>query len=160
MKKMKLGLIALLFFFFSPLPAFSSDFVVAPPPKSMDKYYADSGKISEWIAQMRKLSTAFSAIFVSLDKENWVLAEKYSAKFIDSYKKASEMIPEWKEEFDLKAANELKERILAKDMKKLGRASETLGKTCSHCHSKKQHQRLGSLSLAFNRYHKSTGPYR
>ncbi|HCG73699.1 MAG TPA: hypothetical protein DE038_10400 [Nitrospina sp.] len=136
MKKMKLGLIALLFFFFSPLPAFSSDFVVAPPPKSMDKYYADSGRISEWIAQMRKLSTAFSAIFVSLDKENWVLAEKYSAKFIDSYKKASEMIPEWKEEFDLKAANELKESILAKDMKKLGRASETLGKTCSHCHSK------------------------
>ena len=46
------------------------------------------------------------------------------------------MIPEWKEEFDLKAANELKESILAKDMKKLGRASETLGKTCSHCHSK------------------------
>ena len=136
MKKMKLGLIALLFFFFSPLPAFSSDFVVAPPPKSRDNDYDDSGKISEWIAQMRILSTAFSAIFVSLDKENWVLAEKYSTKFIDSYKKASEMIPEWKEEFDLKAANELKESILAKDMKKLGRASETLGKTCSYCHSK------------------------
>ncbi|MBN4080023.1 hypothetical protein JYT60_02175, partial [bacterium AH-315-C08] len=65
--KKKLGLIVLLFFFFSPLPAFPTDFVVAPPPKSMDKYYADSGEISEWIAQMRKLSTAFSAIFVSLD---------------------------------------------------------------------------------------------
>ena len=136
MKKKKLGLIVLLFFFFTPLPGVSSDFVVAPPPKSMDKYYAGSGKISEWVAQMRKLSTAFSAIFVSLDKENWVLAEKYSTNFTDSYKKASEMIPEWKEEFDLKAANELKESILAKDMKKLGRASETLGKTCSHCHSK------------------------
>jgi len=136
MEKKKLGLIVLLFFFLSPLPAFSSDFVVAPPPKSMDKYYADSGKISEWIAQMRKLSTAFSAIFVSLDKKSWDLAEKKSVIFAESYKKASEMIPEWEEEFDLKAADELKESILAKDMEKLRTASEALGKTCSHCHSK------------------------
>jgi len=102
----------------------------------MDKYYAGSGKISEWVAQMRKLSTAFSAIFVSLDKENWVLAEKYSTNFTDSYKKASEMIPEWKEEFDLKAANELKESILTKNKKALEKSSEVLRKTCSHCHSK------------------------
>jgi hypothetical protein len=136
MEKKKLGLIVLLFFFFSPLPTFSSDFVVTPPPKSMDKYYADSGKISEWIAQMRKLSTSFSAIFVSLEKKNWGLAEKNSAIFTDTYRKASEMIPEWKEEFDLKAADELKGSILAKDMEKMGTASKALGKTCSQCHSK------------------------
>jgi hypothetical protein len=136
MKKYKLGFIVLLFFFFFPSPVFSSDFVVAPPPKSMDKYYANSGKVSEWIAQMRKLSVAFSAIFVSLEKENWGLAEKNSAVFVDSYRKASEMIPEWEEEFDLKAANELKESILTKDKKALGKSSEVLRKTCSHCHSK------------------------
>jgi hypothetical protein len=135
MKKKKLGLILLLFFFFSPLSAFSSDFVVSPPPKSMDKYYADVGKTSEWIAQMRILSITLSAIFVNLDKKDWSLAEKNSAVFKDSYKKASEMIPEWKEEFDLKAANELKESILAKDLEKLEIASEALLKTCSHCHS-------------------------
>lgn len=132
----QLGILAFVFFFFSPLCAFSSDFVVSPPPQSMDKYYADSGKLSEWIVQMRQLSTAFSAVFVSLDKKNWGLAEKNSAVFIDSYKKASEMIPEWKEEFDLKAANELRNSILEKDFEKLGTASEALGKTCSHCHSK------------------------
>ncbi len=136
MEKKKLRLILLLFFFFFPVSAFSSDFVVAPPPQSMDKYYADSGKISEWITQMRKLSTAYSAIFVSLDKKNWGLAEKNSVVFADSYKKASEMIPEWEEEFDLKAVNELKESILEKDMGKLGAVAKTLGKTCSHCHSK------------------------
>jgi hypothetical protein len=136
MKKKKLGLILLLFSFFSPLSAFPSDFVVSPPPKSMDKYYADSGKTSEWIAQMRILSTTFSAIFVNLDKKDWILAEKKLAVFTNSYIKASEMIPEWKEEFDLKAANELKESILAKDLKKMEIASEALQKTCSHCHSK------------------------
>lgn len=136
MGQKKLGLIVLLFFFFSPLSAFSSDFVVSPPPKSMDKYYSDSGKISEWIAQMRILSTAFSAIFVSLDMKNWRLAEKNSTLFADTYKKTSEMIPEWEKEFDLIAANELKESILAKDMEKLGTTSEALKKTCSHCHTK------------------------
>ena len=102
----------------------------------MDKYYADSGKTSDWIVQMRILSTAFSAIFVNLEKKDWSLAEKKSAVFTDLYKKASEMIPEWEEEFDLKAANELKESILAKDLEKLKIASEALQKTCSHCHSK------------------------
>jgi hypothetical protein len=136
MGKNKLGLILLLFFFFSPISAFSTDFIVSPPPKSMDKYYADSGKTSEWITQMRILSTTFSAIFANLDKKDWSLAEKKSAVFTDSYKKASEMIPEWEEEFDLKAANELKRSILAKDLEKLGIASKALQKTCSHCHSK------------------------
>jgi hypothetical protein len=136
MGKKKLVLTLLLFFFFSPISSFSSDFVVSPPPKSMDKYYADSGKTSEWIIQMRLLSTTFSAIFVNLEKKDWILAEKKSAVFTSSYKKASEMIPEWKEEFDLKAANELKESILAKDLEKLEIVSEALQKTCSHCHFK------------------------
>ena len=136
MGKKKLRLTLLLFCFFYPISSFSSDFVVSPPPKSMDKYYADSGKTSEWIVQMRILSNAFSAIFVNMEKKNWNLAEKKTAVFTDSYKKTSKMIPEWEEEFDLKAANELKESILAKDLEKLKIASEALQKTCSHCHSK------------------------
>lgn len=103
----------------------------------MDKYYADSGKTSEWIIQMRILSTAYSAIFFNLEKKDWKLAKTKSAVFKDSYKKASQMIPEWEEEFDLKAANELNESILAKDLEKLEIASEALHKTCTHCHSKK-----------------------
>jgi hypothetical protein len=47
------------------------------------------------------------------------------------------MIPDWEEEFDLKAANELKESILEKDLEKIKIASEALQKTCFHCHFKK-----------------------
>jgi hypothetical protein len=78
---------------------------------------------------------------------------KKLAVFTDSYKKASEMIPEWEEEFDLKAANKLKESVLAKNLEKLETASEALQKTCSHCHSIK-HERLDPLSLTFNKHHK------
>ncbi|MBT5470086.1 MAG: hypothetical protein HOK41_05745 [Nitrospina sp.] len=130
------ALVGALFFLFPLSPAFSSDFLVTPPPKSMDKYYAESGKVSEWIIQMQKLSTAFSAISVSLDKKNWEVAEKNAELFFESYQKASEMIPEWKEEFNLKAANELKQSIQTKNMEKLGMATEALGKTCSRCHLK------------------------
>jgi hypothetical protein len=52
----------------------------------MDKYYADSGKTSKWIVQMRKLSTDFSAIFVNLDKIDWSLAEK-NQLFLKIHKK-------------------------------------------------------------------------
>ncbi|MBC8284137.1 MAG: hypothetical protein H8E32_10005 [Nitrospinae bacterium] len=123
-------------FLLFPLPSFSSDFLVSPPPKSMDKYYAEPGETSEWNAQMQKMGTAYSAIFVSLEKKKWHLAEKNAQFFLDSYEKASKMIPEWEEEFDLKAANTLKESILTKDMRGIGKASESIGKTCSHCHLK------------------------
>ena len=139
MRKKKLGIIVtvgLIFFFTSILSAVSADFLVAPPPKSMDKYYAEPGIPSEWNTQMKELSTAFSAIFVSIEKKKWDLAEKNASLFFNSYKKASQMIPEWEEGFDLKAANELKQSILAKNMKLIVEGSETLKKTCSHCHLK------------------------
>ncbi|MEC7785815.1 MAG: hypothetical protein VX579_02605, partial [Nitrospinota bacterium] len=123
-------------FLMSVLPSFSSDFLVSPPPKSMDKYYAEPGKPSEWIVQMEKMSTDYYAIFASLEVENWSLAEKNVQLFLDSYAKASKMIPEWEEEFDLKSASLLKRSILAKETKKIEKASESIKKSCARCHLK------------------------
>ncbi len=123
-------------FLMSVLPSFSSDFLVSPPPKSMDKYYAEPGKPSEWIVQMEKMSTDYYAIFASLEVENWSLAEKNVQLFLDSYAKASKMIPEWEEEFDLKSASLLKKSILAKETKKIEKASESIKKSCTRCHLK------------------------
>ena len=72
-----------------------------------------------------------------------------------SYKKASEMIPEWKEKFDLKAANELKESILAKDLRKTGNSSQKLSKKPVPIATSKNNTSVwAALSLAFNKYHK------
>ena len=95
-------------FFIFALPSFSSDFLISPPPKSMDKYYAESGKVSEWIVQMQKMSNEYYAIFVNVEMKNWSLAEKNVQLFLSSYEKASKMIPEWEENFDLKSASLLK----------------------------------------------------
>jgi len=102
----------------------------------MDKYYAEPGKPSEWIVQMEKMSIDYYAIFVSLEVKNWSLAEKNVQTFLDSYTKASKMIPEWEEEFDLKSASLLKKSILTKETKKIEKASEAIKKSCARCHLK------------------------
>ena len=102
----------------------------------MDKYYADSGKPSEWIVQMQKMSTEYYAIFVNLELKNWSLAEKNVQLFTDSYTKASKMIPEWEENFDINSANLLKKSILTKERKTIEKASKSIEKSCNHCHLK------------------------
>jgi hypothetical protein len=138
-RKIKLALVTVAilgFFFILALPSFSSEFLIAPPPKSMDKYYAEPGKPSEWIVQMQKLSTDYYAILVSLEMKNWSLAEKNVQLFMDSYTKASKMIPEWEKDFDLKSSSLLKKSILAKEIKKIKEASASIKKSCTHCHLK------------------------
>jgi len=145
-KLKKITALGLAFFLISAAPAFPDDFLVSPPPKSMDKYYAEPGTPSEWVTQMQTLSTAFSSVFVNMEKKRWDQAEKKAALFLKSYEKASQMVPEWEKEFDLKSAAELKESIEAKDIEKIGALSEALGKTCSHCH-------LKNNSSVWIRYH-------
>ena len=137
--KIKLKIInifGLAFFLTSSVASFSADFLVSPPPKSMDKYYSDPGMPSEWTTQMEKLSTAFSALFVSIEKNRWDLAEKKAVLFFKSYEKASKMVPEWEKEFDLKSATKLKESVEKKDLKNFKVLSKTLEETCSNCHLK------------------------
>ena len=136
----------LVFFLISAVPAYSADFLVSPPPKSLDKYYAEPGTPSNWSKQMQKLSTAFSAIFVNMKKKRWEKAEEKADLFLKSYKKTSKMVPEWEKEFDLKAATELKKSIEAKDLKKFAALTATLEETCSNCH-------LTNSSSVWIRYH-------
>ena len=136
----------LTFFLTSVMPAFSKDFLVRPPPKTMDKYYTDPGVQSEWITQMQKLSTAFSAIFVNIEIKKWDQAEKQAVLFRESYQKASKMVPEWEKDFNLKAATKLSKSVGVKDIKNIRVQSETIRETCSNCH-------INNSISAWIRYH-------
>jgi len=117
-------------------PSFPIDLELSPPPKSMNKYYAEPGKTSDWIVQMQKMSSDYYSILFNLEAEKWSLAEKNAQFFLDSYTKASKMIPEWEEAFDLKSANLLKEGILKKEIKIIEKASQSIKNSCSNCHLK------------------------
>ena len=135
-KLKKITIFGLSIFLTSSVTSFSADFLVSPPPKSMDKYYSDPGMPSEWTTQMERLSTAFSALFLNIEKNRWDLAEKKVVLFFKSYEKASKMVPEWEKEFDLKSATKLKESIEKKDLKNFKALTKTLEETCSNCHVK------------------------
>ena len=141
-RKIKLKIIiifGLAFFLTSSVTSFSADFLVSPPPKSMDKYYSDRGTPSEWTTQMEKLSTTFSALFVNVEKKRWDLANKKAILFLNSYEKASKMVPEWEKEFNLKSATKLKKSIEKKDLKNFKILTKTLEDNCSNCHLKNRH---------------------
>jgi nitrate/TMAO reductase-like tetraheme cytochrome c subunit len=119
-----------------PHIAYSADFNIEPPPQSMDKFYSDRGKTSEWIEQMRQISKSFGATLISRDKKNWGEALKHAQDFGASYQKASKMVPEWKGLFDLEASKHLVVSIQSQDTEKIKSLSEKVGKTCSQCHRK------------------------
>ena len=132
----KITIFGLLIFLNSSVTSFSADFLISPPPKSLDKYYIEPGMPSEWITQMNKLNTTFSSLFLNTEKNEWDLAEKKALLFLKSYEKTSKMVPEWEKEFDLKSAAKLKEIIKAKDLKRFKAIIKTLEETCSNCHLK------------------------
>ena len=88
---------------FIPYIAYSADFLIQPPPKSTDKFYSERGKTSEWTEQMRKISKTFGTVLINMDRGDWEKAFQSAKDFGSAYQKASEMVPEWKDLFDLEA---------------------------------------------------------
>jgi hypothetical protein len=119
-----------------PHIAYSADFTIQPPPQSMDKFYSDRGKTSEWIEQMRQISKSFGATLISRDKKNWREALKHAQDFGAAYQKASKMVPEWKDLFDLEASKHLVASIQSQDTEKIKSFSKKVDKTCFQCHRK------------------------
>ena len=102
----------------------------------MDKFYAEKGRTSEWIIQMNKISKTFNAVFISIDQKNWKEALQNASGFGTAYQKASKMVPEWKDLFDLKTSQNFITSIQSKDTEKIKQFSIKIKKTCSQCHQK------------------------
>ena len=134
--KPKFPIIAGFILLLLPYIAHSADFLIQPPPKSMDKFYSERGKTSEWIEQMRQISKTFGATVISVDQGSWEKALKNAQGFAAAYQKAAEMVPEWEELFDLKATENFIASIQAQNAEKIKQFSDKLEKTCSQCHHK------------------------
>ena len=102
-----------------PHIAYSADLTIQPPPPSMDKFYSERGKTSEWIVQMRQISKAFGATFISKGQKKWQEALKHAQEFGAAYQKAAEMVPEWEDLFDLEASELFVASIQSQDTEKI-----------------------------------------
>lgn len=130
--------IAFAFLVFAVFPVQAKDMIVKEPPKSLSKYYPPESKQPEWIQQMHKLSTHFGGVFVNLKEKDFENVDKHADKLVEEYKKTSEMVPEWEEYFDIKAAEAFAAAAKTHDIAKAGKASGGLGKTCGKCHAENE----------------------
>ncbi len=134
MKMSKILLPFLVFILIAVNPVQAKDMIVKEPPKSLSKYYPPESKEPKWIQQMHKMSAAFGGVFVNLKEKDFENVDKHADKLVEEYKKTSEMVPEWEEYFDIKAAEEFVAAAKTHDIAKAGKASGKLGKTCGKCH--------------------------
>ncbi len=134
--KPKHVLMASFIFLFIPYISYSADYPIEPPPKSLDKFYSERGKTSEWIEQMRQINKNFREVFINIDDGNWEKALQSAEVFRSDYQKASEMVPEWKDLFDFETLEKFIAALGAQNTEKTSELATTLGKTCSQCHQK------------------------
>ena len=115
-----------------PFQAKAKDVVIRKPPETLDKFYPPLSKKPEFIIQMHKMSTHFGGVFVDMGEKDWENAEKHGDQLAEEYKKTSEMVPEWKDYFNLEAAASFAKAVKTRDPKQIGKASNELGKTCGN----------------------------
>lgn len=115
-------------------PAHAKDYIVKQPPKSMDELYPPKSPKAKWVDQMHKISGTFGGVFVDMKENDWENAEKLAGKFVEAYKEAADMVPEWKDYFDHDAARAFAETVKTHDPKEIGKAAGAVGKTCHKCH--------------------------
>ncbi|MBT5027444.1 MAG: hypothetical protein HOL15_09765 [Nitrospinaceae bacterium] len=123
-------------FIFIPSLSYSADFLLQPPPKSLDKLYSERGKTSKWVEQMRQINKNFQEVFIYLDAEKREKALESAKAFGASYQKASEMVPEWKDLFDLETAKLFNASVAKNNTEKTAQLATKLEKTCTQCHQK------------------------
>jgi hypothetical protein len=138
MSFLRILLIAAAFIFIGILPVHAKDMIVKEPPKSLSKYYPPESKQPKWIQQMHKMSTHFGGVFVNLKEKDFENVDMHADKLVEEYKKTSEMVPEWEDYFDIKAAEAFAAAAKTHDIAKAGKASGGLGKTCGKCHAEQE----------------------
>ena len=122
----------------SAFPVAAGEMILKEPPKSLSKYYPPESQQPKWIQQMHKMSTHFGGVFINLKEKDFENVDKHADKLVEEYKKTSEMVPEWEDYFDIKAAETFANAAKTHDIAKAGKASSGLGKTCGKCHGEQQ----------------------
>ncbi len=108
--------------------------VLKKPPESLKKYYPPHSEKFEFLNNMHTMSTAFYAVQLNINDENWEKAVEWAKKLVETYKKTAEMVPEWKNYFDFKKADNYLKAVESRNIDRVIKAAQELGKTCAKCH--------------------------
>ncbi len=112
--------------------------VLKKPPESLKKYYPPKSQKFEFLSNMYSMSTSFYAVNLNINEGKWEKALEWAKKLRDTYLETSKMVPEWKDYFKPKLAEDFVKAVRSKNVDKVIEASKKLGQTCSKCHQDNQ----------------------
>jgi len=112
-----------------------ADATIITPPSSIAKWYKPQNKRQVWLHNMFQLRRARHAVGDYAMANNNKLLNKWLEKYQKSYLKISQMVPEFKDEVDLKLLQKLKQAAADKDYNAVSSTLRQLDKTCNSCHN-------------------------
>ena len=113
---------------------FAGEIIIKKPPESLKKFYPPASEKFEFLNNMHTMSTAFYAVQLNINDGKWEKAIEWAEKLVETYKKTAEMVPEWEKYFNFKKAEDYLSAVKSKDLDKIIKTSQDLGKSCSKCH--------------------------
>jgi hypothetical protein len=105
-------------------------------PSSLDSFYPPAAQGPVYLFTMLEFTPSFSGIMSDLMEGEPQNVQANYDSFREKYLAASELVPEWKEDFGLAAVDELGSAIKTGDQSKIAPAFEKVGKACVDCHVK------------------------
>ncbi len=111
------------------------EIVIKKPPESVGKYYPPKSQKWEFLSKMHNMSTYFYGINLNINDGKWDRALEWAKKLKKEYVETSKMVPEWKDYFKPKLADNLIKAVQSKNVDSVLDASRKLGQTCAKCHA-------------------------
>ncbi len=129
-----LSLISLVFITFSFYS--KKTVIVVLPPDSLEQWYKPANKRHVWLHVMFKLRREMQAISEYADAGDHPHLIKWTEKLVRDYKKAGEMVPEWKKAMKPHLVDELLDAVQKKDRDKIKQTQKKLDRVCQKCHDR------------------------
>lgn len=105
------------------------------PPASLAKWYPPQNERKVWLHTMFGLRRSMQAVTEYNALGEKALANKWAQRFAESYKKLPQMVPEWRDEVELKQADKLLAAAAKGDSEGVNSALHRIGTTCRSCHN-------------------------
>lgn len=136
------GFVTLLILAAAALPAMAADITL---PDSLAQWYKPANKRQVWLHTMFAMRRELQATREYLQQEDGEHALKWANRLAEHYARMPEMVPEWRDEYDMASIDALIEKTAARDFDAALRASDEVTRDCRSCH--RQYQALTALKF-------------
>lgn len=107
-------------------------------PTSLDKYYKNTQpQPPEYLIKMFELGESMQGIGVNIQQGDIPNAKKSYAAFYQNYKNSANMVPEWKEYYDVNAVEKMGASLDNGNIQAVFESMGQIGASCVKCHTEK-----------------------